>query len=472
MTVKDANGFKTVKKNCSAFIESLETSRWAVLPWERWQVANQFANCTYHELFTEYPDAPDGANVLVWEDQKFSFSPRPEAERAKNYGPGDPLDVTLGMGDEPSPDFLPIFEGATSEFFSDLCVSDGSMGLPNLQFFYDSINIAGSHECNSKIWSFVGVGLSILVEFVHTALKMWLTKKHLSSGFSWLMLLIRLSSGLGEPIIATVILQRSSFDRTSALVIASLEILQPTAAPLISGVAGWYIGKGEGFQVLATDAVITLLGLFLVTPHIALSTGFSQTVSRFNMGLVPLGLLLAIGPWSLAYVVGSILAVLFQLCFIGGMVFRSGKLTEFAGKNLIILLSLLIFIGLTPIWALWELIWKLVHLRRRTNPEWSALKDEKERELKSIFPLARYFKQKFYSTSSWKRGLAIFIFWFFILLSFVSFVGKWMVMVNLLGAAGDAYCPSNFVEATFAGLGFKVAVLAIGLVLQYFNLAA
>jgi hypothetical protein len=331
---------------------------------------------------------------------------------------------------------------------------------------------SGSHECNSKTWSFIGVGLSILIEFIHTAIKMWLSKTYATSGFSWLMLLVRLASGLGEPIVSSIVLQRSSFDSTSAFLIGAMELLQPTAAPLIAGVAGWYISKGEGFQVLTTDAVITLLGLFLAAPHIALTNSMTASNSGYNLGLVPLGLILAIGPWALAYGIGGIFSLAFQFCFILAIIFKSDKLAEFASINLVILIGLIAFVALTPIWAIWELIWKLVHTRRQKKLEWQANKEDKERELKNVFPLARYFKIKFQTTSSWKRGLAIFVFWFFILLSFVSFVGKWMVMVNLLGAAGDAYCPSHFAEATFAGLGVKVGVLAIGVALQYFGLTA
>jgi hypothetical protein len=45
-------------------------------------------------------------------------------------------------------------------------------------------------------------------------------------------------------------------------------------------------------------------------------------------------------------------------------------------------------------------------------------------------------------------------------------------MVSVLKLAGDAYCPSGYKEATFAGLGPKATVLSVGVLLQFFGLTA
>ncbi|CAI4215996.1 unnamed protein product [Parascedosporium putredinis] len=418
-------------------------------------MANQFINCSYHEIFTQEPRAPDGVQMLMWDGWKAYFSPYPEAAIARLYGPESPLDFTFQIGDEPAPSFMPILEESLAPLMDYMCPSKGVTALPAL---YEWIDIASGDFHLDRVRPH-GAQDVAEQQISHVQLQLAYASR---------------STMLGprEPIITTFVLQKSSFDRNSALTITAMELLQPTAAPLISAAAGWYISRGEGFQVLVTDAVITILGLLVALPQLALVSAINPSLLTTNFGLVPLGLLLALGPWALAYAIGGVFSLTFQLFFILAIIFRSGQLAEIASISLIILLALVTFVVLTPIWAIWELIWKIRHQRRQREPEWQLNKEQKELERKEMFPLSRYFTRKFYSTKRWKRWLTIFIFWFFATLSFVSFVGKWMVMVNLLGAAGDAYCPSNFVQATFAGLGFKFGVLAIGLAMQYFGLTA
>jgi len=71
-------------------------------------MANQFINCSYHEIFTQEPRAPDGVQMLMWDGWKAHFSPYPEAAIARLYGPESPLDFTFQIGDEPAPSFMPV----------------------------------------------------------------------------------------------------------------------------------------------------------------------------------------------------------------------------------------------------------------------------------------------------------------------------------------------------------------------------
>jgi hypothetical protein len=288
-----------------------------------------------------------------------------------------------------------------------------------------------------------------------------------------LRLLIRLVSGLGEPLIQTLVLKRTSYGTAATFVIAAMEFLQPTAAPLLAAITGWYLGKGEGFQILTTDGVITGFGIILGVMSGAVASRDMAAPTKSPLGLVLISLLLAIGPWALAYCILGVFGFSFQLFFILGLIelwlIDTGHCLSVAGAAFMVFVFLLLFIGLTPVFALWELGWKCYDIRRRAKPQWNAM-DENKREQKHIFPLARHFKRRYKDTKRWKRALVKMIFWGFIFLSFVSFVGKWIIMVQILGYAGDAYCPGQFAEATFAGLGFKVGVLGIGVALQYFGL--
>jgi len=267
-------------------------------------------------------------------------------------------------------------------------------------------------------------------------------------------------------------------------VVAAMEFLQPTAAPLLAAAAGWLFSKGHGFQVLATDAITTLLGCVMVlgfTSMRILTVGLSM-IEGGEVGagsfLVPIGMLCAVGPWVLTYLLFGVVGLPMQLGFFLGMIELLLGLETFYGFGIFffclgVLVVVLGFLAATPLFAIWEAVWVAVQRWR----EWKAAQDHREYdrvmdEEKALFPLARWFRRKFQNTSRFKRGLVKFLFWLFIVMSLVSFVGKWMFMVSVLGSAGDAYCPSGYKEATWGGLGFKAAVLSFGVVLQFFGLTA
>lgn len=339
--------------------------------------------------------------------------------------------------------------------------------LPKSFFIY-----FGASSCDAKLFSYLGVALSILLDALQLCALMWLGLGHVSS-FSWLQFLVKLAAGLGEPAIQAVLLQRANGDTASGFVIAAMEFLQPSAAPIVAFVAGWWFSKGHGFQTLATDAVTTIIGVLMVlgfTTMRILAIAFT-TSGEMSM-LVPVGLLCAVGPWVVVYLLFGLVGLPMQLCFILGMIemwlCKSGHLFGYAMFFLGILVIALTFVAFTPIWALWELGWAT---RQKIRMYKGVLvKDEKGEE--PLFPLARYFRTRFQNTSRFKRGCVKVVFWVFILMSMTSFVGKWMFMVNVLNFAGDAYCPSGYKEATFVGLAFKAVILGAGVGLQFFGLTA
>jgi len=349
----------------------------------------------------------------------------------------------------------------------------------------------GAQQCDSQLWSFVSVGLSILLDVAHMV-AMWFLRgppgPHVS--FSWLQFLIRLASGVGEPAIQAVLLQKANShgpDTSTGFVLAAMEFLQPTAAPLLAAAAGWLFSKGHGFQVLATDAITTLLGCAMVlgfTSMRIITVGMAIVQGEGGQGalggsfLVPIGMLCAVGPWVLTYLLFGMVSLPMQLgLFLGMFELLAGGKTAYGFGIFFFCLWVLVvvlgFVAATPLFAIWEAVWIAVQKKR----EWRAARENKEYERtedeeKAMFPLARWFRRKFQNTSRFKRGLVKFVFWLFILMSLASFVGKWMFMVNVLAFAGNAYCPNGYKEATFGGLGFKAAVLSISVVLQFFGLTA
>ncbi|KAK1830934.1 hypothetical protein QBC39DRAFT_353001 [Podospora conica] len=514
--------FKAIEANCSAYIDVLEST--SIFPqWERWQSSERFSNCTFHEIATLFADVPDGLSELAFREGKFVFIAQPNMTDGRRYKPLPPLELAKKV--EGGARFLPILQESTKPFFrryretarcpdparnTTLESDSQTQGDPSLvlqsieiathQYSRCALQKAGSPDkvqsctvsttaklstlphsffiyfgasaCDAKLFSYLGVALSILLDVLQMCALMWLGLDSISS-FSWLQFLVKLAAGIGEPAIQAVLLQRANGETASGFVIAAMEFLQPSAAPIVAFVAGWWFSKGHAFQTLATDAVTTMAGVAMVLGFTTMRiAGMAFTASDEMSMLVPVGLLCAVGPWVVVYLLFGLVGLPMQLCFIFGMIemwlCKSAHLIGYAMFFLGILVVALTFVAFTPIWALWELGWAARQKMRKYKG--LLVKDEKGEQ--PLFPLARYFRDRFQNTSRFKRGCVKLVFWLFILMSMTSFVGKWMFMVNVLNFAGDAYCPSGYKEATFAGLAFKAVVLGAGVGLQFFGLTA
>ncbi|KAK4209810.1 hypothetical protein QBC37DRAFT_377674 [Rhypophila decipiens] len=387
------------------------------------------------------------------------------------------------------------------------CVTDAvsrlSSVIPAPLFIY-----FGASECDSRLWSFVGVALSITLELLHLTAIMYINHRagdHSHTSFSWLQFLVKLASGLGEPAVQALLLQKAnSLVRNTSptsgggsvpFVLAAMEFLQPTAAPLVAAISGWYFSRGFGFQVFATEAITTLLGFVMILGFTsfqpllilaALGMGVAGSIGIAPF-LVPIGLLCAVGPWVLVYLSFGLMGLPMQTGLMFGVIEMCiGSETGYGFGLfficLLILIMVLGFIGLTPIFAIWEAIW--VGLKK--YKDWSEKRRRRKEEAmlmmggsqlqapvyqqhelhaqgskeplmvvgtkevmgpektENLFPLARWFRRRFQNTSRLKRG-------------FVKC---------------EVYCPNGYKEATWGGLGFKPAVLLIGVLLQFFGLTA
>lgn len=90
---------------------SLEESARFKIAKERWEAADRFYNCTIHDIFQSFPDAPSGASVLVFRHGRLQYIPKPDNVTATIYGPKDPLVPSLvgdDDGNDKNVDFLPV----------------------------------------------------------------------------------------------------------------------------------------------------------------------------------------------------------------------------------------------------------------------------------------------------------------------------------------------------------------------------
>ena len=102
MTVAQA-----IKKNCTSYTESLETSATFLSAWERQQSIERFSNCSYHEIFTRFPQAPDGLYRFVFQNGQIVVATSLNGYDAAHYGPLPPVPPALASG-EKSAAFLPV----------------------------------------------------------------------------------------------------------------------------------------------------------------------------------------------------------------------------------------------------------------------------------------------------------------------------------------------------------------------------
>jgi hypothetical protein len=278
------------------------------------------------------------------------------------------------------------------------------------------------------LWSALGVSLSILLDFLQTAALMWLKG---TGSFSWLHLFLQLGAGIGEPSLQAFMLNRANGNNNSGFIIAAMEFLQPTAAPLLAALSGWYFSKGHGFRVLAADAIVSLLGVTVMmvftTGQILMMVNTATPGGSLGPGdfLVAIGLVCAVGPWLLTYLLFGVIAIPMQVGFFLGIIeawlFKTGYMF---GMGFIALGAFIIvfgFLGLTPIWALWKLGWA-ARQKWRNPTRFKGQQDKADSQEKigdkNLFPLARFFRDKFLTTKRWKRGLVKFVFWLFIITSF------------------------------------------------------
>jgi len=93
---------QAAEANCSTYIQPLELV--ASLPlWERYETASSFANCTYHQIATRFPDIPNGVlPTLVFRDGTLVFTPRPDMSDARNFSPPPPIKPLVPL-DQPRP---------------------------------------------------------------------------------------------------------------------------------------------------------------------------------------------------------------------------------------------------------------------------------------------------------------------------------------------------------------------------------
>ncbi|KAK3325093.1 hypothetical protein B0H66DRAFT_615549 [Apodospora peruviana] len=249
------------------------------------------------------------------------------------------------------------------------CTADATRKLatvPHSLFIY--LVLPAAILCSGLRWV---SAYPFFLNFLHIGASMWL--KGSSRSFNWLQLLVKFASGIGEPTVQAFVLDAAN-ENNENLWFSYCSHRVPTAhghaVACWPGLAGWYLSKGNGFQVLATDAIVTMFGVVMMLVLVMFNdiTSGSGSLGPGNMQ-VPIGVICAIGPWLLTYILFGFIAILLQLGFILGFfemwLFEPGYMfgvAFFAHGVFVIVFG---FLGLTPICALWELGWTTQKKKRK-----------------------------------------------------------------------------------------------------------
>jgi hypothetical protein len=354
--------------------------------------------------------------------------------------------------------------------------------IPNSLFVY-----GGDTSCDSPSLMYVIAIVTILMDIALVAFQIWWDHRRGKTEyktFSWIQLTLELIRAFGKPLIFAYTLKVATYDTTVAFTLEALELLIPTGVAITSVLIGCYQSKGWGYQIMIVDSLCAFLGgsfivliqgsLFSMESSSASSSDSNNPVTQTAaMRPVMIGLLCSLGPWALILAAVGITAIIWQ-CILPYALYKGNKpLARLGLKALILYILIFLATSLTPVFALWELCW-IFYNRRRENA--SKPKDKEERMLwekehvPNVFPLVRIFR----SAAGDHRPFYLrkdFLYWTSSLLALVAFIGRWIVLVNLMSLAGEGFCPSEFKTAVASTILFHFAMNLFSMVLQYFDLS-
>lgn len=326
--------------------------------------------------------------------------------------------------------------------------------ISKLRWLSEGLFIWGgqSKQCSGVAPFFISTAFTIVADLLETAYQMWsYRKKGKEKHFSWATLWWQLVKGFGTPALQAYLFYRQSFS-TSVFTLLQIFLLTPKIAPIIGFVSPFLIGKTWAVQLLTVDTLLAIASLY--TPYVTimnlLNTGSIQSQDTpSGMWIVSLGTLLTVIPGlgvALLYMASGVVMWAF---FILGCIFKTGWPFRFGFTLLIFWLALIFFFVISPIFALWEIGWKAFAGKER----------------KFEFPPLRWVEDAMGSTSWVAKFLKYFGYWFWCLVQLAVFVGRWMILANLLPLAGEAFCPSKAKEiATGSALfALGIAATSIGL---------
>lgn len=318
----------------------------------------------------------------------------------------------------------------------------------------------GQPSCDGVVSLFVGMAFTMLIELLHMGVDLWWYRfRGETPRFSWVKLWWSLVAAFGEPILKAYLLYRHSFG-SSMWTLLRIFLLTPRIAPVIGVLSPLVAGsKSWGVQVLTVDTLLAILGLFSPFMFVSATTagvsvgfvgvgGDDEYAAPEGLALVGIGSLLAVVPAVIVAALYMASGVVMWGLFILACLIRKSRVAGWGLNILGFWLCLVFFFVISPLFAIWEVCWRGFC-----------------RERKDEFPPLRWAESFVSNGAWWSRFLRSVGYWIWCAVQFVVFVGRWMVLANILPVAGDAFCPVG-VKAAAA----ESALLALGTVLSSLGL--
>ena len=277
--------------------------------------------------------------------------------------------------------------------------------------------------------------------------------------FSFVNLWVSFLIGFAKPIGEGVLLNLSA----PAPFAFMLPLLRPNGFAVAAAVSGAFGSRGWGVQYLAIDSFGTLATFLLfnlrapdfwngrvVVPREAVPGAPPALQVMYN------GMFVATLPGAL-FACAYVLSGLWPMLLVVAAVTKKWAFARLAFKIWLTWACFFLVVLTSPFLAVWELVWKRLHRHEAKAGE--------------RFPAVRWY-------AAWFTGekgdllklVGILGYWAWVAVQFSVFVGRWMVLANLLPLAGDAWCPASLKEIE-AGSALSTILMLGGLLgLKAFNL--
>ncbi|KAK5651902.1 hypothetical protein OQA88_11561 [Cercophora sp. LCS_1] len=315
-----------------------------------------------------------------------------------------------------------------------------------------------STPCSGATPVFVSITFDMLSVVAHVILTILIARWRglPPQTFSFVNLWVNFLIGFAKPIGEGILLNLSA----PAPFTFMLPLLRPNGFAIAAAVSGAFGSRGWGVQYLAIDSFGTLV-TFLTFHLRAPDFWNGRVVVPGEVGAPPAlqamynGMFVATLPGAL-FASAYVLSGLWPVLLVVAVVTKTWAFAKLAFKIWLTWVCFFLVVLTSPFLAVWEMVWKLLHRNEAKTGE--------------RFPAVRWYAAWFTEKGNTLRLVGVVGYWTWVVLQFAVFVGRWMVLANLLPLAGDAWCPASLREVE-AGSALSTVLMLGGLLgLKAFNL--
>ncbi|KAK0619416.1 hypothetical protein B0T14DRAFT_566274 [Immersiella caudata] len=331
--------------------------------------------------------------------------------------------------------------------------------LPDYMFVWSG----QSTPCSGASPIFISVTFDILTLIGEVIYTIYINRRRglPPKTFSFVYLWVNTMIGIAKPIGEGFLLSRYAPTAPSPTGVY-LPLLRPTGFAIAAAITGAFGSRGLGVQYLCIDSLATLMtfmafsqrmpdfwnGRVIVPPQVG---GPPALQTMFN------GLFVATLPGAVFASAYMVSGILWPSLMALGLLARMGVSVKLGFKIWLTWACLFLVVLTSPFLAVWEMVWKVLHRREAKTTR---------------FPAVRWYAAWFTERGKLINFASVVGYWVWVYLQFAVFVGRWIVLANLLPLAGDAWCPMTLKE-TEAGSALGTILLVAGLLgLKTFNLTA